>query len=289
MTGLVFAIAGLALGHVLRRFTPAFLGLKNRDLPFTLPWLEVLTALVFWALFQRLGAAAAQLKWFVFALFLLAVTATDLLTKYIPSLVCWLGALIGVVASAVFPDDILDFLGHFHLLQMLGAPLFQAHLCGLILGLLGALMGYAQMEFIRRVFHSLLGMEAMGRGDALLMMMAGAFLGPQMILFALLPACFLGVCVGMFWKLVYKVPHFPFGPSLAMGALLLLLFGEHFISALAVFQNSLFHLPQWVLLTFSLALVGLLVVLIFRLRTKAAEYERMIEEDYKNTDEKIQA
>ena len=93
----------------------------------------------------------------------------------------------------------------------------------------------------------------------------------------------------MFWKLVYKVPHFPFGPSLAMGALLLLLFGEHFISALAVFQNSLFHLPQWVLLTFSLALVGLLVVLIFRLRTKAAEYERMIEEDYKNTDEKIQA
>ena len=73
------------------------------------------------------------------------------------------------------------------------------------------------LRAIRFLFGLGLGIEALGLGDADLMMMAGSFLGWQPIVVAF----FIGVFVGLFFGIVQLIVHgdnmMPFGPALAVG------------------------------------------------------------------------
>ena len=95
--------------------------------------------------------------------------------------------------------------------------------------------------------------------------------------------------VGMIWKIVQGSAHFPFGPSLSLGVVLMLLYGETLTNAIFGFHRLLYELPASGLLILSLGLIALLVFLVLRLKRKAAEYEQMIEEDYREIDKKIQS
>jgi len=87
---------------------------------------------------------------------------------------------------------------------------------GLATGLIGVLVGTLMLRAVRFAFSAGRGMEGMGVGDADLMMMAGAFVGWQVIVVAffvsVFPALFFGIV-----QLVRKGnQQLPYGPSLAI-------------------------------------------------------------------------
>ena len=70
--------------------------------------------------------------------------------------------------------------------------------------------------------------EAMGFGDVLLLMMIGAFVGWQAVLFTILAASVIGTLVALIQRMIGGAEwgaKIPFGPYLALGALLWIFFG----------------------------------------------------------------
>jgi leader peptidase (prepilin peptidase) / N-methyltransferase len=121
---------------------------------------------------------------------------------------------------------------------------------GLLTGLAGMLVATSMLRVISFVFSAGLGKEALGLGDADLMMMAGAFLGWQVVVVAFFisvgPALIIGLC-----QLVIRGDNsLPFGPSLAAGVMMSCLCWQW----LGPYVQPLFFWPQ--------LLVGLVVVLI---------------------------
>ncbi len=88
---------------------------------------------------------------------------------------------------------------------------------GLATAVVGALVGTFLLRGIRWIFHVGLGVEAIGLGDADILMMAGAFLGWQ----AAIGAFFLGIFPALFIGLVELIRTgdnaVAFGPGLAIG------------------------------------------------------------------------
>jgi leader peptidase (prepilin peptidase)/N-methyltransferase len=95
---------------------------------------------------------------------------------------------------------------------------------GLATALAGAVLGTGLVRLIRFIFGWGLGKEAMGLGDADLMMMIGAFLGWQSLVGVLFFAVFLGLFYAVFLVLTNRGHELPFGPFLAGGAVLTMLF-----------------------------------------------------------------
>jgi leader peptidase (prepilin peptidase)/N-methyltransferase len=95
---------------------------------------------------------------------------------------------------------------------------------GLATGVAGLLVGTVMLRVIRYLFGLGLGIEALGLGDADLMMMGGAFIGWQPITMAF----FIGVFAGLFFGIAQVLLHgdnaLPFGPALAIGVVVSLLF-----------------------------------------------------------------
>jgi leader peptidase (prepilin peptidase)/N-methyltransferase len=100
---------------------------------------------------------------------------------------------------------------------------------GLATGLAGLLAGTFMMRAVRFLFTTGLGIEAMGLGDADLMMMAGAFLGWQPVVIAFLVSVLPALVFAIIQLAVKGDNSLPFGPSLAMGVVLTWL-GWHWIS-----------------------------------------------------------
>jgi leader peptidase (prepilin peptidase)/N-methyltransferase len=134
---------------------------------------------------------------------------------------------------------------------------------GLATGVAGALAGTFLMRGVGFLFGTGLGKEAMGLGDADLMMMAGAFVGWQAVVIgfflSIFPALLLGV-LRLAWRGDNRLA---FGPPLSigiMGACLgWLLIGEH-----PYVRGVMFNGTFMLLLTGALA--GMLLVLAFLMR-----------------------
>lgn len=103
---------------------------------------------------------------------------------------------------------------------------------GLVTGLAGLLFGTLMLRLVRFLFGLGLGIEALGLGDADLMMMAGAFLGWQPVLVAFFIGVFAGLLFGVVQMIAGGDNQLPFGPSLAVGIILAMLcwrgIGTHF-------------------------------------------------------------
>jgi leader peptidase (prepilin peptidase)/N-methyltransferase len=93
---------------------------------------------------------------------------------------------------------------------------------GLVTGLAGALAGMMIMRVVRFLFGLTRGIEALGVGDADLMMMAGSFVGWQPVLLSCFIAAFPGLLFGVAQLARRGNQTLPFGPSLAIGVMLTL-------------------------------------------------------------------
>jgi leader peptidase (prepilin peptidase)/N-methyltransferase len=90
---------------------------------------------------------------------------------------------------------------------------------GLVTGLAGAALGTLLLRAVRFLFGLGLGMEALGLGDADLMMMAGSFIGWQPVVVAFFVGVFIGLGFGI-GQIVFRGDNsLPFGPSLALGTI----------------------------------------------------------------------
>lgn len=90
---------------------------------------------------------------------------------------------------------------------------------GLATGVLGALAGTFLMRAVGFLFGTGLGKEAMGLGDADLMMMAGAFVGWQVVMVAFLLSVVPALLIGFVQLAVRRDNALAFGPSLSIGVM----------------------------------------------------------------------
>jgi leader peptidase (prepilin peptidase)/N-methyltransferase len=159
-----------------------------------------LSALLVW----HFGVGPAGLAALLLAYFLLAMA--------------WIDAETGLL-----PDDLtlpLLWCGLLVNLQGWIAPLGDA--------VLGAVVGYLLLWIVFQAYRLLTGKEGMGYGDFKLLAALGAWLGWSMLPAVVLLASVSGMLVGIALQLAHKRTSgamLPFGPHLAAGGLLTLLYG----------------------------------------------------------------
>ncbi|MEM8997733.1 MAG: A24 family peptidase [Acidobacteriota bacterium] len=281
------AVLGALLGHLARRSVPALLGLRDRSLPWGGPGLEVATAFFFGATALRLGSPSSVWP-FLVVLALLTVAACDYFVKLIPDLLSLPLTLTACAWAAYEPHWLLDIPVQRWLLLAAAPQLQGSVLEGPALAALGALFGALALETIRRTFGLLAGLEVMGLGDTKLAMALGAVLGPVGLLMSLPLAFVLGVGHGLLYLRLTGQPHSPFGPPLALAGYLTMLFHPWLVGGLGRVQGLVLALPLGILAALYSVLIALAVFLLWRTRRKAAEYEAIIEEDYRRVDERLQ-
>lgn len=132
---------------------------------------------------------------------------------------------------------------------------------GLLTGLAGIFVGTFMLRFLSFIFSRALGKDALGLGDADLMMMAGAFLGWQPIIIAFFISVFPALFVGIFLLLTKKDRSLPFGPSLAIGIMAAMLLWGYIGPEVQI----LFFWPALLGVLFVISL-GFLVLATFALR-----------------------
>jgi leader peptidase (prepilin peptidase)/N-methyltransferase len=175
---------------------------------------------------------------------LLAAAACDLEHREIPLGLTVPGMLIGLVGAVLFPWPWPHSLAQAMGGQFGGRPWWQLNpdlgpkpglyplpvwgplpewlpagswQLGLATGIAGALVGTLMIRVIGWIFSTALGKEAIGLGDADLMMMAGAFIGWQAVVVAFFVAVLPGLVFGIVQLFLRGDNAMPFGPALAAG------------------------------------------------------------------------
>jgi len=203
------------------------------------PAVELLTGLVFWALFWRFGPTPLTPLYMVFAAGLIAAAVIDFDWQIIPDEISLGGLAVGAVLAPA---------AH----AWAGAP----YLAVLQESVVGALVGGGTLWVVAFV-HARLSVAAgrefahwpgegeapprpseadywlwfpgLGLGDVKLLAMIGAFLGVWGVLDTILAASVLGLVAGVGYGIATRTWNAPFGfaPALAAGALLSLFVPAH--------------------------------------------------------------
>ncbi len=171
---------------------------------------ELLTGLSALALWARFGFGIEWGVLFLFVVSLIIITFIDLDHRIIPDVISLPGMVVGFV---------LSFRG-------VPAPTPVSSALGILFGagiLLSVAWGY----------HAWTGREGMGGGDIKLLGMIGAFLGWQSVPFTMFLSSLSGSVVGlslMWWTGSDTKYAIPFGPFLALGAIVYLFYGDFLIA-----------------------------------------------------------
>lgn len=111
--------------------------------------------------------------------------------------------------------------------------------------LLGVLAGSVPLLAIDVISRLILRKDGMGGGDVKLMAMAGLFLGWQATLVALAIAVLAGGLAGAVLLLIRRLKrgdYFPFGPFLAAGTFISMVFGSNILQLYAAFNEAIIGL-----------------------------------------------
>ena len=173
------------------------------------PLVEALSGLLFAAVVFRVGIQPATAALALFAWALVVITFIDLDHRIIPDVISLPGTMLGLAFSFVpgFPR-----------------PVDSA---------VGVAIGAGFLFLVLYAYEKIMGEEGMGLGDVKLLAMIGAFLGWQALPVTILVSSLTGSLVGVGYALikgesVRKFPV-PFGPFLALGAIVHLFFGVEII------------------------------------------------------------
>jgi len=166
---------------------------------------EVLSGALPVLFFLRFGVGAHFFVFWALSCVLLVLSFIDLDLRIIPDKVTLPGIVVGLVIAPLV--GLLGFWG----------------------ALLGVLVGGGALYLIGILGELFLKKESMGGGDVKLAAMLGAFMGWKLILVALFVAFLVGAVVGVF--MLARRPKdwdssLPFGPFIALGAVLALLWGQ---------------------------------------------------------------
>ncbi len=109
--------------------------------------------------------------------------------------------------------------------------------CSLEDSILGAIFGYSSLWLVFQIFKLITGKEGMGYGDFKLFALLGAWLGWQYLIAIILISSVVGSIIGVtliVTKALGRDVPTPFGPYLALGGIICLLWGPEVKSILAV-------------------------------------------------------
>ena len=110
--------------------------------------------------------------------------------------------------------------------------------CSLEDSVLGAVFGYLSLWSVFQIFKLITGKEGMGYGDFKLLALLGAWLGWQYLVAIILISSVVGSVIGIFLiatKILGRDVPTPFGPYLALGGIICLLWGDKVKSLLGAF------------------------------------------------------
>lgn len=173
------------------------------------PLVELANALGYVVILWRFGTGWTALAYTLLFSALLVITFVDLSHMIVPDRITLPGIVLGVVlAATVLPVGLVD-------------------------SLLGLLVGGGLLWFLAWVSPYLFGKEGMGGGDIKLLAMIGAFLGWKPTLLTVMIAAVVGSVVGLTLiacKVMQRRQYLPFGPFLALGAVLAMMFHQEVLS-----------------------------------------------------------
>ncbi len=194
----------------------------------------VLSAAAFHVLVHDAGRAADPRAWVWWAVVLvvtsamLAASLIDLDHRILPDAITKPGMWSGPVASAFLPELVLgpdrrvpDWLADRLPLESLPVAVVAAFVSAL-----GVAVGAGVIWSLGVVGTRIFKKEAMGFGDVKFLGMIGGFVGPVGAGLTLVIAAFVGAIVGVVRVALTGDRYIPFGPFLAIGAYVVLLYGS---------------------------------------------------------------
>jgi leader peptidase (prepilin peptidase) / N-methyltransferase len=173
------------------------------------PLVELINGLLTLFLFLRFGLSLEFLAMFLLSSALVTITFIDLEHQIIPDVISIPGIAVGFLFSLFLPSP------------------------GWATSLLGILAGGGSLLAVAYGYHFLTGKEGMGGGDIKLLAMMGAFCGWKAVPFIIFVSSLTGSVIGVSIMLARKKDSklaIPFGPFLALGALVYVFYGERLIS-----------------------------------------------------------
>ncbi len=172
------------------------------------PIVEALNGLMYALVIWRFGPGWYTPVFFAFCSALIVITFVDLDIQIIPDVITLPGIVIGLMAgSLILPD-----------------PFERSSLLGFKYAVIGLASGGILFYVI-----AVLSRGGMGGGDIKMMAMIGAFAGWKSVLLTTFAGSLLGSLVGiclMVFKGKGRKTKIPFGPFLALGALISLFYGQ---------------------------------------------------------------
>lgn len=183
------------------------------------PLVEAATGILFVLVFLAFGLLLPAIGYWVFFSWLVALALIDLDTMTLPNSLTQSGLIAGLLFQV--------------LVGWVADPTLIGVVNQLWIGILGAVVGIWLFDAITIMATVAFGQTAMGAGDAKLAAMMGAWLGWKYLLLAGFLACAIGAFAGggaMALGLLNRRQPIPFGPFLALGAIVTALVGETIIS-----------------------------------------------------------
>jgi leader peptidase (prepilin peptidase)/N-methyltransferase len=193
------------LSYVVLKGRCAFCGEK---ISVRYPAVELLTGILFVLVFSRYSLTFAALIYSFFTALLIVITFIDLDFQIIPDVISLPGILAGFIFSFFIPW--LSWTD----------------------SLFGIVLGGGSLYLVAAIYKLLTRVDGMGGGDIKLLAMIGGFLGWKAILPVIFISSMVGCLVGiplMWLKGRGTRLAIPFGPFLALGAVIYLLYGKHLI------------------------------------------------------------
>jgi leader peptidase (prepilin peptidase)/N-methyltransferase len=169
------------------------------------PVVEFLTGLIYLIIYLIYGLSIQSLVYIILSSALIIIAFIDLQKQMIPDVISLPGIVIGLILSFIVPY--ISFIN----------------------SALGALVGGGIILIIAWVGSIIFKKEAMGGGDVKLAAMIGAFLGWRYTIISLFLGFFLGALIGIIliiMKIKKREDAIPFGPFIALGSIITLLWGE---------------------------------------------------------------
>jgi leader peptidase (prepilin peptidase)/N-methyltransferase len=167
------------------------------------PLVELVTAL-----FIKFGPSLSFLVLFLFCSAMVVVTFIDLEHQIIPDVISLSGIVCGFIFSFFIPQ------------------------LGWLNSLIGIAVGGGSLLLVAYGYEFITKKEGMGGGDIKLLAMMGAFFGWRAIPFIIFVSSLIGSVIGITVMLIQKKDAklaIPFGPFLALGAILYIFFGRQVI------------------------------------------------------------
>ena len=180
----------------------------GRGISWRYPLVEALNAAGYGLIIWRFGLSASTLVYLLLWSALIVISFIDLDHMIIPDRITIPGMVLGLVVGTVLLPQWWD-------------------------SLLGLLVGGGILYFMAWISPYLFGKEGMGGGDIKLLAMVGAFLGWKPAVLTIFFGGLLGAVVGltlMGIRVMTREAYLPFGPFLALGAGVAILYGREILA-----------------------------------------------------------